>query len=581
MFFYFAVIQHVQGEHDWIVNEKVSGYGDNLTLFCLIDDCCTKEAGWVKFGPYYETIFLDVRNSKNYTSTDKYAATTNSTGFSLVIKNIQREDINIEYSCVHGFDKSRKKVLLHTDAFREAQLKKKDVSGMNVVETKQDIHNVVNKLFFLISDDETRSELPVVGIIIGSLMGSFIILVAVVVLTLILKRYKSRRKRYGEITQAVAKSSKKDLGVNLLDEGEEMIERQYETTSVSDAESSNKDRCARVNVLEGKEEREELVNWPTIVTANIDGEITQPVAKSSKKDLGVNLLNEGEEMIEQQYETTSVSDGEITQPVAKSSEKDLGVNLLNEGEEMIERQYETTSVSDGEITQPVAKSSKKDLGVNLLNEREERIELQYGTTNEPVAILQCYISFSLLVLILSNCEIKFNYVADIVIIHTEEKHQMQGVESYKCHLEQLSEEMGSSHIIIKLFEDVFSYEQMSSGVEIQTVLAKCHYVFVYISKKFFVSKLKRFGINECWIKDALEKQEAKKRIKILSGDADGKRYVWDRESTKLYSKFKVHDDARNIRSGIMWLRWCDKNTGTQMDEILKCQIRKQINTTKM
>ncbi|CAC5417602.1 CDC40 [Mytilus coruscus] len=552
MFFYFAVIQHVQGEHDWIVNEKVSGYGDNLTLFCLIDDCCTKEAGWVKFGPYYETIFLDVRNSKNYTSTDKYAATTNSTGFSLVIKNIQREDINIEYSCVHGFDKSRKKVLLHTDAFREAQLKKKDVSGMNVVETKQDIHNVVNKLFFLISDDETRSELPVVGIIIGSLMGSFIILVAVVVLTLILKRYKSRRKRYGEITQAVAKSSKKDLGVNLLDEGEEMIERQYETTSVSDAESSNKDRCARVNVLEGKEEREELVNWPTIVTANIDGEITQPVAKSSKKDLGVNLLNEGEEMIEQQYETTSVSDGEITQPVAKSSEKDLGVNLLNEGEEMIERQYETTSVSDTEST-----NKDRCARVNVLEGKEEREEL----VNWPTIVT--------------------DYVADIVIIHTEEKHQMQGVESYKCHLEQLSEEMGSSHIIIKLFEDVFSYEQMSSGVEIQTVLAKCHYVFVYISKKFFVSKLKRFGINECWIKDALEKQEAKKRIKILSGDADGKRYVWDRESTKLYSKFKVHDDARNIRSGIMWLRWCDKNTGTQMDEILKCQIRKQINTTKM
>lgn len=35
---------------------------------------------------------------------------------------------------------------------------------MNVVQIKQDNKIVVNKLFFLISDNETRSELPVTEI---------------------------------------------------------------------------------------------------------------------------------------------------------------------------------------------------------------------------------------------------------------------------------------------------------------------------------------------------------------------------------------------------------------------------------
>ncbi|CAC5417590.1 unnamed protein product [Mytilus coruscus] len=168
----------IQGEPDWIVNEKVSGYGDNLTLFCLIDDCCTKASGWVKFDPDYKTIYLDVRNSKNNTSKDKYAATTNKTGFSLVIKNLQKEDINIEYSCLYGFAISREKVLLQSDAFR---------------------------------DDQTKSELPVAEIIIGSLIASIIILVAAVVLILKFKRNKSRRKRMVE-------SSRKDQDGHGTDE---------------------------------------------------------------------------------------------------------------------------------------------------------------------------------------------------------------------------------------------------------------------------------------------------------------------------------------------------------------------------
>jgi len=30
---------------------------------------------------------------------------------------------------------------------------------------------------------------------------------------------------------------------------------------------------------------------------------------------------------------------------------------------------------------------------------------------------------------------------------------------------------------------------------------------------------------------------------LISGDADGKMYIWDWKSTKLFSKFKAHDDV--------------------------------------
>lgn len=93
---------------------------------------------------------------------------------------------------------------------------------------------------------------------------------------------------------------------------------------------------------------------------------------------------------------------------------------------------------------------------------------------------------------------------------------MQEVESFKCHLEQLSDELGFRNIIIKLFEEVFTHEEMSSGVEIQTVLAKCRYVFVYVSKNFMAWKLKRFGIKKCWIRNVLTTPETPTRIKIVS-----------------------------------------------------------------
>lgn len=36
---------------------------------------------------------------------------------------------------------------------------------------------------------------------------------------------------------------------------------------------------------------------------------------------------------------------------------------------------------------------------------------------------------------------------------------------------------------------------------------------------------------------------------VISGDADGKLYVWDWKTTKLYSKFKAHDD---VCATVLW-----------------------------
>jgi hypothetical protein len=42
----------------WVVKEKVNAYGQNLTLFCPVDNCCSEPAGW-SVGS--KTIIIDVR----------------------------------------------------------------------------------------------------------------------------------------------------------------------------------------------------------------------------------------------------------------------------------------------------------------------------------------------------------------------------------------------------------------------------------------------------------------------------------------------------------------------------------------
>lgn len=94
-------------------------YGDDLSLFCQVDNCCLEEAGWGKWTHKNElvTIFIDMRDI-DAAESSKYAGETNMSGFSLVIRNLSREDLNIAYSCTYGFHVSQKKILYGIDAFR-------------------------------------------------------------------------------------------------------------------------------------------------------------------------------------------------------------------------------------------------------------------------------------------------------------------------------------------------------------------------------------------------------------------------------------------------------------------------------
>ena len=107
------------GELQWVVTEKISSYGQSLTLFCSVDNCCTsnKTAGWSK-GSTPDTIFIDIIKYSDNPNL-KYGKTYNESGFGLVIRNLSETDLNKTYECAYGFQKSTHQYLLQEDVFRK------------------------------------------------------------------------------------------------------------------------------------------------------------------------------------------------------------------------------------------------------------------------------------------------------------------------------------------------------------------------------------------------------------------------------------------------------------------------------
>ena len=87
------------------VNGGISEYGQELTLFCRVENCCNKSTGWVKLEPELNTIFIDSRKITP-TNTSKYGSSITPDGFTLVIRNLTTDDLNKKYSCSHGFQRS-------------------------------------------------------------------------------------------------------------------------------------------------------------------------------------------------------------------------------------------------------------------------------------------------------------------------------------------------------------------------------------------------------------------------------------------------------------------------------------------
>ena len=61
-----------------------------------------------------KTIFWDVRNASR---TDKYEGQLEQRGYSLIIKNLSKEDLNKSYACLYGLNRSQKKLLLEDVIF--------------------------------------------------------------------------------------------------------------------------------------------------------------------------------------------------------------------------------------------------------------------------------------------------------------------------------------------------------------------------------------------------------------------------------------------------------------------------------
>ena len=73
-----------EGEFQWVVTEKVSCYGQSLTLFCSVNDCCNEKAGW---GSESKAIFIDMKEYPDDPNL-KYGRTYNESGFGLIIRNL-------------------------------------------------------------------------------------------------------------------------------------------------------------------------------------------------------------------------------------------------------------------------------------------------------------------------------------------------------------------------------------------------------------------------------------------------------------------------------------------------------------
>ena len=105
------------GQLQWVVREKVTAYGQNLILFCPVDNCCSEVAGW---SVRSKMIMIDVKRFSNDPYV-KYHGTYNKDGFGVVIRNLSEADLNVTYCCVYGFRISTPKYLLHGDVFRESK----------------------------------------------------------------------------------------------------------------------------------------------------------------------------------------------------------------------------------------------------------------------------------------------------------------------------------------------------------------------------------------------------------------------------------------------------------------------------
>ncbi|CAG2192638.1 ANK [Mytilus edulis] len=105
----------VSGVLEWTVTGKVTEYGQNVTLFCNVPNCCPKDAGWDRWTPVQQTLFIDIKTGR---PNKKYDGKVMKDGYTLVIQNLTEHDLNVSYSCLHGVTFGERKLLLEEDVFK-------------------------------------------------------------------------------------------------------------------------------------------------------------------------------------------------------------------------------------------------------------------------------------------------------------------------------------------------------------------------------------------------------------------------------------------------------------------------------
>ncbi|XP_052073626.1 serine/threonine-protein phosphatase 6 regulatory ankyrin repeat subunit B-like [Mytilus californianus] len=123
-----CLILQVSGVLEWTVVRKVTDYGQNVTLFCNVSNCCPKYSGWDMWTPEQRTLFIDVKTAH---PNKKYDGKATKDGYTLVIKNLTKQDLNVSYSCLYGVTFGERKFLLEEDVFTYISTEKPNVPTSN------------------------------------------------------------------------------------------------------------------------------------------------------------------------------------------------------------------------------------------------------------------------------------------------------------------------------------------------------------------------------------------------------------------------------------------------------------------
>jgi hypothetical protein len=85
----------------WTVRDTSPKLGQDLTLFCEVDNCFANETKRWHGGPDYTLLML---NSEIITDKTKYNTANEKNGFILTILNLTAKDLNVSYTCSCGVD---------------------------------------------------------------------------------------------------------------------------------------------------------------------------------------------------------------------------------------------------------------------------------------------------------------------------------------------------------------------------------------------------------------------------------------------------------------------------------------------